>query len=151
MTNNPLSSEQNDSELQEIEVSIFEGMNDLFQRNTTPWGEPEDIETIAEGIFRVWTDRHGGICLSPERLNIVPEYILLNTIKYHGFDGWFEEDCEACWMNLLFPEEMQAHFKASAEYSWQDSLASSHEMLQQYFPEEYFRFIQENPQVAMKR
>lgn len=148
MTLNP-ASDHNNLEIQEIEVSQFEGMNDLLQRNTTPWGEPEEIVTIADGIFRVHTERHGGFCLSPERLNAVPDYILMNTIKYHGFDGWFEEDCEACWMELLFPEEMQA-FCAAGGHSWQDSLAASHRMLEHNYPEEYFRFLRENPEAVAR-
>ena len=31
----------------------------------TPWGPPQDVEELAEGVLRVSTAGHGGLQLSP--------------------------------------------------------------------------------------
>ena len=38
----------------------------------TPWGAPQDIEELAEGVWRVSTASHGGLKLSRERWNALP-------------------------------------------------------------------------------
>ena len=56
----------------------------------TPWGPPQDIEELAEGVLRVSTASHGGLKLSRERWAEIPAEVR---------DGMFtptfaEEDCE---------------------------------------------------------
>ena len=38
----------------------------------TPWGWTQDIEELAEGVWRVTTPSHGGLKLSRERWNALP-------------------------------------------------------------------------------
>ena len=38
----------------------------------TPWGPPQDIEELAEGVWRVSTASHGGLKLSRERWAEIP-------------------------------------------------------------------------------
>ena len=38
----------------------------------TPWGPPQDIEELAEGVLRVSTASHGGLKLSRERWAEIP-------------------------------------------------------------------------------
>jgi hypothetical protein len=70
----------------------------------TPWGHPDTIEHIAEGITWYSTPSHGGYHLSPERLQAMPEY--LRNCSFTK-DQWFEEDCSWCAVVLAFP----AHFR----------------------------------------
>ena len=56
----------------------------------TPWGRSQDIEELAEGIWRVDTAGHGGLKLSRERWHSLPDRVrdaFLNPT-------FAEEDCE---------------------------------------------------------
>ncbi|MDE2780239.1 MAG: hypothetical protein OXI91_11265 [Chloroflexota bacterium] len=56
----------------------------------TPWGCPQDIEELAEGVWRVSTAGHGGLKLSRERWYSLPDVVrdaMLNPT-------FAEEDCE---------------------------------------------------------
>ncbi len=56
----------------------------------TPWGWTQDIEWLAEGVWRVWTSSHGGLKLSRERWAEIPV-----EIRDAMFTPTFaEEDCE---------------------------------------------------------
>lgn len=56
----------------------------------TPWGEPQDIEELAEGIWRVETAGHGGLKLTRERWQEMP-----NSVRDAFLNPTFaEEDCE---------------------------------------------------------
>ena len=56
----------------------------------TPWGPPQDIEELAEGVWRVSTASHGGMKLSRERWNALPA-----CVRDAMFTATFaEEDCE---------------------------------------------------------
>ena len=56
----------------------------------TPWGCPEDVEELAEGVLRVSTAGHGGLKLSRERWDSLPAAVR-NTMLTRTFA---EEDCE---------------------------------------------------------
>lgn len=62
----------------------------------TPWGKPTNIIPIAEGITSYTTASHGGIHLSPERQEQMPEVLRLNG-------RWYEEDCNWCLVAVAFP------------------------------------------------
>ena len=56
----------------------------------TPWGWSQDIEELAEGIWRIDTPGHGGLKLSRERWQELPDVVrdaFLNAT-------FAEEDCE---------------------------------------------------------
>ena len=56
----------------------------------TPWGPPQDIEELAEGVWRVSTASHGGLKLSDERWAELPA-----EVRDSMFTATFaEEDCE---------------------------------------------------------
>ena len=56
----------------------------------TPWGPPQDIEELAEGVWRVSTASHGGLKLSRERWDSLPA-----AVRRTLFNPTFaEEDCE---------------------------------------------------------
>ena len=56
----------------------------------TPWGPPQDIEELAEGVLRVSTAGHGGLQLSRERWTEIPATVR-DTMLTPTFA---EEDCE---------------------------------------------------------
>jgi hypothetical protein len=74
----------------------------------TPWGESLSESTLAEGIVFYETGRHGGILLSAERNARMPEY-------FRRIDRWYEEDCEACKVLLVFADELGDKLKEGAE------------------------------------
>ena len=56
----------------------------------TPWGPPQDIEELAEGVWRVSSASHGGLMLSRERWAEIPA-----EVRDSMFNATFaEEDCE---------------------------------------------------------
>ena len=64
----------------------------------TPWGPPQDIEELAEGVWRVSTASHGGLKLSRERW-----YSKCPTaVRDAMFTPTFaEEDCEESIVRTL--------------------------------------------------
>ena len=63
----------------------------------TPWGPPQDIEELAEGVWRVSTASHGGLKLSRERW-----YSLPDCVRDALFTPTFaEEDCEESIVRTL--------------------------------------------------
>ena len=63
----------------------------------TPWGPPQDIEELAEGVWRVSTASHGGLKLSRERWNLLP-----GCVRDAMFNATFaEEDCEEVIVRTL--------------------------------------------------
>ena len=65
----------------------------------TPWGPAQHVERLADGIELVETASHGGIKLSAVRLGAMPAAARTS-------DGWYEEDCEACWPLSRFRAEI---------------------------------------------
>ena len=57
----------------------------------TPWGPPQHVGVVAEGVYRIVTASHGGLMLSDEAQAALPAGVpqmLLNGPE------WAEEDCE---------------------------------------------------------
>ena len=67
--------------------------------HSTPWGAPQDQEVIADGIILVTTASHGGIWLSPARVQQMP----LAYRKTFAGGPWFEEDCDWAMVAVTFP------------------------------------------------
>ena len=56
----------------------------------TPWGWPQDIHELAEGVWRVGTASHGGLKLNRERWEELPDLVRDSFIT----PTFAEEDCE---------------------------------------------------------
>ncbi len=56
----------------------------------TPWGPPQGVREVAQGVLRVSTASHGGLRLSRERWQQLPAPVR-NTMRNPAFA---EEDCE---------------------------------------------------------
>jgi hypothetical protein len=65
----------------------------------TPWGEADQVEDIAPGIVRVYTDSHGGYKLSAQRNRRVPA-------PFREKGGWYEEDDGWAGAAYAFPDEI---------------------------------------------
>jgi len=74
----------------------------------TPWGDAQDVRTIAEGIVEVSTAGHGGIHLAGERQRAVKAI----APKFETWAGgpWYEEDCDVSLVILAHWE----HFSRAA-------------------------------------
>ncbi len=56
----------------------------------TPWGWSQDMEELAEGVWRVSTAGHGGLKLSRERWEELPDLVRDSFLT----PTFAEEDCE---------------------------------------------------------
>lgn len=87
----------------------------------SPWGYIQNIERLADGIFRVVTAGHGGIYLSPARqqeLATIAPHLLEAVMRksYAPKPAWWEEDCEAVLPLLAFWDELPAAMRTSSYY-----------------------------------
>jgi hypothetical protein len=75
---------------------------DRAQPRNTPWGRPNSVRVIAEGIVFYETPSHGGFWLSPERVTTMPP-ALRDFVPFAGAN-WYEEDCDWAIVALAFPQ-----------------------------------------------
>ncbi len=68
----------------------------------TPWGRPQVATAYAPGIVLYSTASHGGFYLSEHRQQHV-ESLLPEFATFAG-GPWYEEDCDACLIPLVWPE-----------------------------------------------
>ena len=69
----------------------------------SPWGAPQSIDQIGEGICFVSTAGHGGYFVPPELNRRVPAAWRAISFNGQGNRGWYEEDCDAAMVVLAFP------------------------------------------------
>ena len=63
----------------------------------TPWGPPQDIVALAEGVVRIETAGHGGLKLSRERWESLPTAVQASLMT----PTFAEEDCEEAIVQTL--------------------------------------------------
>ena len=61
----------------------------------TPWGPPQDVVALAEGVVRIETASHGGLKLSRERWDSLPPAVQETLLT----PAYAEEDCEEVMAN----------------------------------------------------
>jgi hypothetical protein len=71
---------------------------------STPWGEPQSVTPLGYGAFFISTASHGGFYVPPELLEKVPGSFKFNSYGGQGYNGWFEEDCDAALLVVALPE-----------------------------------------------
>lgn len=83
----------------------------------SPWGKVQDATELALGIWGVGTAGHGGIKLSRQRNQEVPDYM-----RREG--GWYEEDIDWCIPATIFPDILgvPGYFAPSARDSVDDTM-----------------------------
>jgi hypothetical protein len=74
------------------------------QPTTTPWGQVQEVRTIAPGVSVLSTACHGGLYLFPELNAQVPDQVKEQTFNGLGFQGFYEEDEDAQLIRDLFPQ-----------------------------------------------
>lgn len=72
---------------------------------STPWGQADQVDTIAPGILCVSTPGHGGIMLDAEHVARIPRTI---PAGYSGSRAAWEEDADWSVPYLLFESEFSA-------------------------------------------
>lgn len=84
---------------------------------STPWGAPQAIHRLAEGIYRVSAASHGGFYLGAQRMAelqaMVGEALAHPFAAAHAPDfsdgsGWFEEDEAGYLVRYFFHREVDA-------------------------------------------
>jgi len=78
---------------------------------STPWGRPDNVEIIADGIAFVSTPSHGGFVLSAERAAKIPAV----AKPYAGDRRYWEEDGDWAVPYVVFNAEMAGW--SSAKYN----------------------------------
>ena len=63
----------------------------------TPWGPPQDVVALAEGVVRIETASHGGLKLSRERWDSLPPAVQETLLT----PAYAEEDCEEAIVQTL--------------------------------------------------
>lgn len=84
----------------------------LYQ-TATPWGKPQDVKVLDEGIIRFHCAGHGGYFVSEARLAEMPEALRCGEPESSG--SWFEEDEEWAQVALSFPNLFPVATVTSAE------------------------------------
>ncbi len=74
-------------------------MDSIKEGVQTPWGRADQVDKFAEGIYCAQTPSHGGIWLSPERQEQLPDGVRKRA--------WFEEDCEASIPLFVFSADVR--------------------------------------------
>ena len=82
-----------------------------MRKGSSPWGAIQDEREILPGIVSVSTAGHGGIIVSAERLEQMPDYM---RVGYAG-RGAFEEDCDWAIPFCVFEAEIRE--KSTDEYA----------------------------------
>ena len=88
----------------------------------TPWGVPDGVTDIGDGILFVSTPSHGGYYVPHHLLPMIaPSWRAFAAKWSHGMgDQWYEEDCAWAGVCLafqhLFPAEAMPHAIAMAKH-----------------------------------
>lgn len=61
---------------------------------SSPWGRVQHSKQLADGIWSVTTESHGGIYLSDMRLAELTKILGYEFPTFCGSPNWFEEDCD---------------------------------------------------------
>lgn len=84
---------------------------------SSPWGQIDQRRELAPGIWKVSTPSHGGIHLSPERYEAMPDYMKATA---YSSDGWYEEDVDWALVAIVFPEAFDAEALEVAHRAFKD-------------------------------
>ena len=104
----------------------------------TPWGQSDGQKQIIKGVTEVFTPRHGGIYLSPERVKQLPAFVTTEH-NFLGSLAWWEEDCDWAIPFICFADEIGAKHPeraSSINAAWQTVLSyhpALHERLVDHF------------------
>ena len=89
---------------------------------TTPWGTPDHVQQVADGVWLISTPSHGGFYLDETRNARVPMSWQQGSFRQQGMRGWYEEDCDAPLVVMSLPELFDA-----------DEVRRAHDFLQMWW------------------
>ena len=95
----------------------------------SPWGAPDTVYVIADGILDVSTPSHGGILLSYERNQQIPE-------SCRSIDGAYEEGCRWAIPFVIFKDEFCARYRDRQDY-YEETHKQAIQTLINYEPDAY--------------
>lgn len=70
----------------------------------TPWGPAETVRQIAEGIYSITTESHGGIYVNDSHAKQISEELV--SLTWLQSSNWFEEDSDWCIPYKVFEDEI---------------------------------------------
>jgi hypothetical protein len=101
--------------------------NRISEGSRSPWGPLQGHEPMAAGVDAVWTERHGGVKLSPERADEVDP-------AWREPAGWYEQDC--AWAKAVLTHHRDMKPK---------DVENAHKAASKYYPEEYAAIVLKDP------
>jgi hypothetical protein len=101
-----------ESPYQEKDKSKLSNSNEQAP-TSSPWGQVQHSKQLAEGIWSVSTESHGGIWLSDERLAELTEILGYQYPTFSGDSHWFEEDCD--WVVPVAAFRIEAHYETACK------------------------------------
>ena len=91
----------------------------------SPWGAIDSVTELAPGAWFVTTPSHGGIKLDLKRFPMPKEFQLHHMNEL----GWYEEDCEAALVVIVYPSLFKPGALEEAEF-----------MVKSVYPHEYMAY-----------
>lgn len=70
---------------------------------STPWGAPQTVDDIGEGVCFVSTASHGGYYVPPAVNERIPAHWRAISWNNQAARGWYEEDCDWALVALALP------------------------------------------------
>lgn len=93
-------------------------------RGSSPWGQVQRAAELAPGLHQVSTAGHGGLWLSPDRVEHL-KALFPGWLPFAGWP-WLEEDCDASLAALGWPELFPARAVRSAVHTARQCAAWEH-------------------------
>lgn len=90
----------------------------------TPWGKPQRVDRLAEGIDFYTTNNHGGVHLDRVRNAKMPYYM-----RKHANGGWYEEDNVWAFVALVYPDAFSPGTVIKARH-----------IVMNYYPDEFHMY-----------
>lgn len=91
----------------------------MLKAKKSPWGQIQNAENVGAGIDFVSTASHGGFKLDSKRNAQIPEL-------FRNKNGWYEEDCEAAFVVMFFPDIFN-----------DEQVNKAHRSVKNWYPERY--------------
>lgn len=101
--------------------------NHISEGTRSPWGKLQGTDPVVPGIDAVWTERHGGFRLSPERADEVDP-------AWAEPAGWYEQDC--AWVKAFI-----THYRDLKP----SDVEHAHREARKYYPDEYAAIVGKDP------
>ena len=94
---------------------------------STPWGQAQHQEKLADGIISCSTASHGGIWIDAKRQAKLPA-----CNNWLNSRQWWEEDCDWVIPYIFFRDDIQKHGSA---YKFNENLAAAYTIAEHHHPE----------------